>query len=156
MRYLSSCTKDNCPAALFCLTTVEACSLSTNKPAHHSHKTSVNLLLFMNFFFFFFKDQYSIKTKKVIEKKQQTTKKKEYRIFFAKSHSSFLVYHFTHAVPESSNPFSIKFWKNKLILIIPSSTGLSSAGWGSVAASIKQEGKNKNRLTLKNKFSLKL
>lgn len=106
--------------------------------------------------FFFFKDQYSIKTKKVIEKKQQTTKKKEYRIFFAKSHSSFLVYHFTHAVPESSNPFSIKFWKNKLILIIPSSTGLSSAGWGSVAASIKQEGKNKNRLTLKNKFSLKL
>lgn len=151
MRYLSSCTKDNCPAALFCLTTVEACSLSTNKPAHHSHKTSVNLLLFMKIFFFF-KDQYSIKTKKVIEKKQQTTKNKSIENFLQKviHHSSFLVYHFTHAVPESSNPFSIKLWTNKLILIIPSSAGLSPAGWGSVAASIKQKGKNKNRLTLKN------
>lgn len=103
-------------------------------------------------FIFFFKDQYSIKTKKVIEKKQQTTKNKSIENFLQKviHHSSFLVYHFTHAVPESSNPFSIKLWTNKLILIIPSSAGLSPAGWGSVAASIKQKGKNKNRLTLKN------
>lgn len=73
VRYLSSCTKDNCPAALFCLTTVEACSLSTNNPAHHSHNTSVNLLFLMKLIKK--KDQYSIKTKKVIQTKQKTTKK---------------------------------------------------------------------------------
>lgn len=35
VKYLSSCVRDSSPGARFCLTTVDARSLSTNRPARH-------------------------------------------------------------------------------------------------------------------------
>lgn len=43
VKYLSSCVRDNSPAARFCRTTVDARSLSTNTPAHHAHLTHLCL-----------------------------------------------------------------------------------------------------------------
>lgn len=44
VKYLSSCVRDNSPAARFCLTTVDAWSFSANTPAHHAHLTHLFLI----------------------------------------------------------------------------------------------------------------
>lgn len=43
VKYLSSCDRNNCPAARLRLTTVDAQPLSTNTPARHAHLTHLCL-----------------------------------------------------------------------------------------------------------------